>query len=98
MWGYRYYERPDTKTSSLGRGKAGDFDATRPMLPIRLDLDFPYTTFGYSDFQVVEDADSFTVNVTVSNTGSVAGAHSPAFTFRAPTPTMTAKTVVEKAC
>lgn len=69
--GYRY---PETRYEDkvLGQGNAGDFDyASYVAYPFGHGLS--YTTFAYSDLKVEEGADDFTVNVTVTNTGSVAG-------------------------
>lgn len=71
--GYRYYEtRYEDKV--LGQGNAGDFDYSK-LVAYPFGSGLSYTTFEYSDFSVSEGADDFTVNVTVTNTGSVAGKH-----------------------
>lgn len=93
--GYRYYETR-YEDFILGQGKAGDFDySSYVAYPFGSGLS--YATFGYSDFQVVEDADSFTVNVTVSNTGSVAGAHSVCVYVQSPYTDYDRQNGVEKA-
>ncbi len=71
--GYRY---PETRYEDvvLGQGNAGDFDySSYVAYPFGYGLS--YTDFAYSDFSVEEGDDSFTVTVTVTNTGSVAGKH-----------------------
>ena len=71
--GYRYYEtRYEDKV--LGQGNAGDFDYSK-LVAYPFGSGLSYTSFEYSDFSVNEGADDFTVNVTVTNTGSVAGKH-----------------------
>lgn len=71
--GYRYYE---TRYEGvvLGQGNAGDFDYSK-VVAYPFGSGMSYSTFEYSDFSVSEGADDFTVNVTVTNTGSVAGKH-----------------------
>lgn len=74
--GYRYYETR-YEDSVLNQGQAGDY-------VYQDDVSFPfgyglsYTTFSYSDFKVTENAekDAFDIQVTVKNTGEVAGKHS----------------------
>ena len=80
--GYRYYEtRYEDKV--LGQGSAGDFDyGSYVAYPFGSGLS--YTTFEYSDFSVDEGADDFTVNVTVTNTGSVAGKHAACVYVQSP--------------
>lgn len=71
--GYRYYETR-YEDVVLGRGNAGDFDYSK-VVAYPFGSGMSYSTFEYSDFSVSEGADDFTVNVTVTNTGSVAGKH-----------------------
>ena len=69
--GYRYYETR-YEDAVLGQGNAGDYDYDSTVqYPFGYGLS--YTTFEWSDFNVNETADGFTVSVTVKNTGSVAG-------------------------
>ena len=80
--GYRYYEtRYEDKV--LGQGNAGDFDYTQ-LVAYPFGSGLSYTTFEYSDFSVEEGADAFTVNVTVTNTGSVAGKHAACVYVQSP--------------
>lgn len=69
--GYRYAEtRYEDKV--LGQGNAGDFDyAAYVAYPFGHGLS--YTTFSFSDLSLEEADDSFTVSVTVTNTGGMAG-------------------------
>lgn len=71
--GYRYTETRyfDTVTS---RPKCGSFDY-RDVVAYPFGWGLSYTTFSYSDFHVGYDAasDTYTVSVTVTNTGSVNG-------------------------
>ena len=69
--GYRYYETR-YEDVVLGQGNAGDFDYSK-VVAYPFGSGMSYSTFEYSDFSVSEGADDFTVNVTVANTGSVAG-------------------------
>lgn len=71
--GYRYYETR-YEDVVLGQGNAGDFDYSK-VVAYPFGSGMSYSTFEYSDFSVSEGADDFTVNVTVTNTGSVAGKH-----------------------
>ncbi|MEQ2637473.1 glycoside hydrolase family 3 protein [Paratractidigestivibacter faecalis] len=72
--GYRYYETR-YEDVILGQGNVGDFDYSK-VVAYPFGSGMSYSTFEYSDFSVSEGADDFTVNVTVTNTGSVAGKHS----------------------
>ncbi len=71
--GYKYYETR-YEDFVMGTGKAGDYTYKK-------DVAFPfghglsYTTFRYSDMDVVynEETDQFEVSLTVTNTGDVAG-------------------------
>ena len=71
--GYRYYETR-YEDVVLGQGNAGDFDYSK-VVAYPFGSGMSYSTFEYSDFSVSEGADDFTVNVTVTNTGSVVGKH-----------------------
>lgn len=69
--GYKYYETR-YEDVVLGQGNAGNFNyAAEVAYPFGYGLS--YTTFSYSNYRVVENADSFTATVDVTNTGSVAG-------------------------
>lgn len=71
--GYRYAETRYYDVIS-GRANAGEFDYTATIAyPFGYGLS--YTTFTYSDMSVTYDknADTYTVSVTVKNTGDVAG-------------------------
>lgn len=69
--GYRYYETR-YEDYVMETGNAGDYDYASTVA-------FPfghsdsYTTFAFSDFELVDDGDSLTVTVSVTNTGEVAG-------------------------
>ena len=65
--GYRYYETR-YEDVVMGTGNAGDYDyASTVLYPFGYGLS--YTQFQYSDFSMAENDDSFTVSVTVTNTG-----------------------------
>ncbi|MBR2402921.1 MAG: glycoside hydrolase family 3 C-terminal domain-containing protein [Lachnospiraceae bacterium] len=69
--GYRYY---DTRYEDyvLDQGNHGSYNYLSDVkYPFGYGLS--YTTFEYSDFNVVENADSFDVTVTVTNTGAYDG-------------------------
>lgn len=69
--GYRYYEtRYEDKV--LNRDKVGTYDyASTVLYPFGYGLS--YTSFEYSGFNVSNKGDTFTVTVSVKNTGSTAG-------------------------
>jgi len=69
--GYRYYEtRYEDKV--LGQGNAGSYDyASAVQFPFGYGLS--YTQFDYSNFRVQHSGEEYTVEITVTNTGSVAG-------------------------
>ena len=74
--GYKYYEtRYEDQVMGTGNaGSASEFTyGNQVYAPFGFGLS--YTTFAYSDFSVKEDSDRFTVTVTVTNTGDVAGKH-----------------------
>ena len=80
--GYRYYETR-YEDYVLGQGNAGDYNyAADVKYPFGYGLS--YTTFEYSDFAVVENADSFDVTVKVTNTGNVAGKEVVEVYFQSP--------------
>ena len=69
--GYRYYETR-YEDAVLGRGNAGDFDYDEEVqFPFGFGLS--YTEFAWSDYAVTEGEDAFSVSVTVTNSGDVAG-------------------------
>ena len=71
--GYRYYETR-YEDAVMGQGNAGSYDyAAEVAYPFGYGLS--YTDFAWSDFTAAYDSasDAFTVNVTVTNTGNVAG-------------------------
>ncbi len=69
--GYRYAETR-YEDYVMGTGNAGTFNYGSTVA-YPFGYGDSYTTFAYSNYSVTEDADAFTVNVTVTNTGSVAG-------------------------
>ena len=82
----------------LGQGNAGDYDyASTVAYPFGYGLS--YTTFDWSDFSAGYDAasDSFTVNVTVTNTGSVAGKEVVQVYFQSPYTDYDRQNGIEKA-
>ncbi|OZG65275.1 glycoside hydrolase family 3 N-terminal domain-containing protein [Bifidobacterium eulemuris] len=69
--GYKYYETR-YEDAVLGQGNAGDYDyATEVLYPFGYGLS--YTEFEWSDYELTRDGDEFTAEVTVTNTGDVAG-------------------------
>ena len=82
--GYRYYETR-YEDVVLGTANVGDYDyASTVKYPFGYGLS--YTTFEYSDFAAEYDkaTDSFNVNVTVTNTGDVAGKEVVQVYFQSP--------------
>ncbi len=71
--GYKYYETR-YEDAALGQGNAGDFRYD-DVVAFPFGHGLSYTTFEYSDLSVRYDgaADRYEVQVTVTNTGSVAG-------------------------
>lgn len=74
--GYRYTETRYEDTV-LERENVGDFNYS-DIVSYPFGYGLSYTKFGYSDFKVTENPqdDTYTVNVTVTNTGDVAGKES----------------------
>ena len=80
--GYRYYETR-YEDYVLDQGNHGDYNyAADVKYPFGYGLS--YTTFDYSGFTVTENADSFDVTVTVTNTGSTAGKEVVEVYFQSP--------------
>ena len=80
--GYRYYETR-YEDYVLGQGNAGEYNyAADVKYPFGYGIS--YTTFEYSDFAVVENADSFDVTVKVTNTGDYAGKEVVEVYFQSP--------------
>ena len=81
--GYRYFETR-YEDAVLGTGNAGDFDyAATVQYPFGYGLS--YTTFAYSDFSLQENPTSFTLSVTVTNTGDTyAGKEAVGFYMQSP--------------
>lgn len=74
--GYRYTETR-YEDIVLGSSGAGDFNYSN-VVAYPFGYGLSYTSFEYSDFKVTEnkDTDTYTVQVTVKNTGDVAGKES----------------------
>ena len=69
--GYRYYETR-YEDVVLGRANTGDYDYNATVqYPFGYGLS--YTTFSYSDFSAEADGDTFTVSLSVTNTGGRPG-------------------------
>ena len=69
--GYRYYETR-YEDVMLGNEKAENFNYDEQVqFPFGYGLS--YTTFDWTDYQVVENADNFTITVKVTNTGTFPG-------------------------
>ena len=82
--GYRYYETR-YEDVVMGQGNAGDYDyASTVQYPFGYGLS--YTTFEYSGytFSYSEEDEEFTVSVTVTNTGDVAGKETVQVYFQSP--------------
>lgn len=69
--GYRYYEtRYEDKVMNIQN--VGDYNYTNSVIyPFGYGLS--YTSFEWSDYQLTEDGDTYTVDVTVTNTGDRSG-------------------------
>lgn len=95
--GYRYYETR-YEDVVIGTGNAGDYDYTSEVAyPFGYGLS--YTDFTWSDFAVSFDAasDTFTVNVTVTNTGDTAGKDVVEIYFQSPYTEYDVQNSIEKA-
>ena len=93
--GYRYYETR-YEDYVLGQGNAGEYNYLADVkYPFGYGLS--YTTFEYSDYTVVENADSFDITVTVTNTGAVAGKEVVEIYFQSPYTEYDKTTGIEKA-
>ena len=93
--GYRYYETR-YEDYVLGQGNAGNYNYLADVkYPFGYGLS--YTTFEYTDFTVVENADSFDVTVTVTNTGDVAGKEVVEVYFQSPYTDYDKENGIEKA-
>lgn len=93
--GYRYAETR-YEDVVMGTGNAGDFDYSS-VVAYPFGYGLSYTTFAYSDFTVGESADAFTVTVTVTNTGSVAGKKTVQVYFQSPYTDYDKQNGIEKA-
>ncbi|MGN0813793.1 MAG: glycoside hydrolase family 3 C-terminal domain-containing protein [Candidatus Coproplasma sp.] len=69
--GYRYYETRYTDYVT-GRANTGNYDYSADVA-YSFGYGISYADFGYSDFTVTEDGDSFTISVKVTNNGNVTG-------------------------
>ena len=93
--GYRYYETR-YEDFVLGQGNAGDYNyASDVKYPFGYGLS--YSTFAYSDFAVVENADSFDVTVKVTNTSTVPGKEVVEVYFQSPYTQYDKENGIEKA-
>ncbi len=80
--GYRYYETR-YEDYVLDQGNHGSYNYLSDVkYPFGYGLS--YTTFEYSDYNVVENVDSFDVSVTVTNTGDTAGKEVVEVYFQSP--------------
>lgn len=69
--GYKYYETR-YEDVVLGQGNAGSYDYDA-VVAYPFGYGLSYTQFSYSGYSVEEDADSFEVSLTVTNSGEAAG-------------------------
>ncbi len=93
--GYRYFETR-YEDAVMGTGNAGDYDYTTTVA-YPFGYGISYTTFEYSNYSVTENADSFTVNVTVTNTGDVASKKTVQVYFQSPFTDYDVANKIEKA-
>lgn len=93
--GYRYYETR-YEDYVLNQGNHGDYNYLSDVkYPFGYGLS--YTTFSYTDFAVTENADSFDISVTVTNTGDVAGKEVVEVYFQSPYTDYDKENSIEKA-
>lgn len=93
--GYRYYETR-YEDYVLNQGNHGDYNYLSDVkYPFGYGLS--YTAFAYSDFSVAENADSFDVTVTVTNTGDTAGKEVVEIYFQSPYTDYDKENRIEKA-
>lgn len=101
--GYRYYETryedvvlgQGNAASAAGMGDAKTYDYSK-VVQFPFGYGLSYTTFAYSDFSLKENADSFTVTVTVKNTGSAAGKEVVEVYFQSPYTAYDRENLIEK--
>lgn len=93
--GYRY---PETRYEDkvLGQGNAGDFDYNS-YVAYPFGAGISYSSFSYSDFAVEEGDDAFTVTVTVTNDGPMAGKHAALVYVQTPYTDYDRESHIEKA-
>lgn len=81
-YGYRYYETRYAD-AVMGAANVGDYEYSEQVLyPYGYGLS--YTSFEYSDFAMSEAGGSFTLSVTVTNTGDLAGKEAVGFYMQSP--------------
>lgn len=96
--GYRYYETRYEDTV-LGQGNAStadsEYDYTK-QVQYPFGYGISYTQFDYSDFSLTENGDNFTAQVTVTNSGDVAGKDDVEVYFQSPYTDYDRENLVEK--
>lgn len=96
--GYRYYETRYEDTV-LGQGNAStadsEYDYTK-QVQYPFGYGISYTQFDYSDFSLTENGDNFTAQVTVTNSGDVAGKDIVEVYFQSPYTDYDRENLVEK--
>lgn len=96
--GYRYYEtRYEDTVLAQGNASTGEneYDYTKQVqYPFGYGLS--YTEFGYSDFSLTENDNSFTAQVTVTNQGDAAGKDVVEVYFQSPYTDYDRENLVEK--
>lgn len=96
--GYRYYETRYEDTV-LGQGNAStadsEYDYTK-QVQYPFGYGISYTQFDYSDFSLTENGDNFTAQVTVTNSGDVAGKDVVEVYFQSPYTDYDRENLVEK--
>ena len=101
--GYRYYEtryedvvlKQGNAASAAGMNGAETYDYAK-VVQFPFGHGLSYTTFEYSDFALTENADSFTANVKVTNTGSAAGKEVVQLYFQSPYTDYDKQNLIEK--